>query len=112
MEVMAIIGAVVLAILGGLAVFKLVKLTVEVIKNLRMRKNTKEAVMKMKGAIQTAAQNPDVKHIKFNDIDNESVICAEIDDNGEIIGNPQLFDRVDSKVENLIDDDSVAIFED
>ena len=111
MEVMAIIGAVVLAILGGLAVFKLVKLTVEVIKNLRMRKNTKEAVMKMKGVIQTAAQNPDVKHIKFSDIDNESVICAEIDDNGEIISNPQLFDRVDSKVEDLLDD-SVAIFED
>lgn len=112
MEIMAIVGAVVLAVLGGLAIYKLVKLTVEVIKNLRQKKHTKEAIMKMKGIIQEAAKNPDVKHIKFNDLNQESVVCAEIDKKGEIIGKPQLFDKVDDRVENLLDDEPLVILED
>lgn len=103
MEIAVIIGAVVLAIVAGLAIYKIIKLTIDVIKNLRKKKNTKEAVLQMKGVIAQAIKDPDVPHMKFADLDKEAVVCAEVDEEGEIVGKLQVFKDVDQNVNNMLE---------
>lgn len=111
-NVAIIVGAVVLAIVAGLIIFKLVKLTIDLIKKFRKRKDTKEALVQMKTAIGQMAKDPKYKHIKFSDLNEDAVIVAEVDDNGEIVGEMECYDKIDQSVEKMIDEDGVIIIED
>lgn len=114
MDPAVIIGAIVLAILGGLVIFVATKLTIKIIKYIRKKKDTKVVIGDMKDFIKKTSNNPNVKKIKFSELDGYDAFVAEVDSSGDIVGDIQIYEEVDDNVSAMLNNESdgVIILED
>lgn len=93
-----VVTAITLAIMGGLVIFITVKLSFKLLKQLRTRKNTKLAVVRMKDYLKTLAKDPNTTKIKFEDLDkleNSDCCVAEVDSEYELVGKIKVYDEAD-----------------
>lgn len=109
---LAVLGMIATALAVGGIVYLVVKLTVNFIKTYRKRKNSKVVAADMKQLIKAAAKDPNVGHVSFDDLDDDTVI-AEYDEEKDEIVQTNVSDDVDDKVTNLIRrNNGVMIIED
>lgn len=109
---LAVLGMIATALAVGGIVYLVVKLTVNFIKTYRKRKNSKVVAADMKQLIKAAAKDPNVGHVSFDDLDDDTVI-AEYDEEKDEIVQTNVSDDVDDKVTNHIRrNNGVMIIED
>lgn len=109
---LAVLGMIATALAVGGIVYLVVKLTVNFIKTYRKRKNSKVVAADMKQLIKAAAKDPNVGHVSFDDLDDDTVIAEYDEENDEIV-QTNVSDDVDDKVTNLIRrNNGVMIIED
>lgn len=109
---LAVLGMIATALAVGGIVYLVVKLTVNFIKTYRKRKNSKVVAADMKQLIKAAAKDPNVGHVSFDDLDDDTVIAEYDEENDEIV-QTNVSNDVDDRVTNLIRrNNGVMIIED
>ena len=97
-----------LALLGvlvtGAIIYMAVKLTINIIKNFRKRRNTKVVMADMKEIMREAAKNPNVSRAKFDDLDkiDGQTVVAEYDEYNDEVVQCEIAREQDDKIDGFL----------
>ncbi len=97
-----IFGTIISAILGGVLLFMVGKLTINVVRKIRKNIQAKAAVIDMKKFIAQVVKDPSSKKISWSDLDNIEALVAEIDENNDV-KEVKAYSNIDEETENLLD---------
>lgn len=97
-----IFGTIISAILGGVLLFMVGKLTINVVRKIRKNIQAKAAVIDMKKFIAQVVKDPSSKKISWSDLDNIEALVAEIDENNNV-KEVMAYSNIDKDTENLLE---------
>lgn len=102
-----IISLIISAIMAGTVVYLAFKLTIDVLKAYKKKKDTKIITAYLKDVFKAAPKK------KLDDLDDDDVILAEYDeDNDELVQEINIAKDVGDKVKGILDDnDGMVVFE-
>ncbi len=109
------LGALICFLIAGAIIYMAVRLTIDVIKRFRKRRNSKVVLADMKDIMKEAAKNPNVSHASFEDLDKieGQTVIAEYDESTDEIVQCEIAKEQDSKVDSFIrSNNGIVILED